>query len=100
VYTRARVAQSVERGTFNPKVQGSSPCPGEYFLKLMYWLKFFVIFCVKLLLSLNMKNQPKNRTSMCDFQSKKYLNVKKFKQFLMFRASVCGHFEWLYFFVA
>ena len=27
----ARVAQSVERGTFNPKVQGSSPCPGDSF---------------------------------------------------------------------
>ena len=29
--TCARVAQSVERGTFNPKVQGSSPCPGDLF---------------------------------------------------------------------
>ena len=29
---QARVAQSVERGTFNPKVQGSSPCPGELVL--------------------------------------------------------------------
>ena len=27
-----RVAQSVERGTFNPKVQGSSPCPGDCLL--------------------------------------------------------------------
>ena len=29
---QARVAQSVERGTFNPKVQGSSPCPGDCLL--------------------------------------------------------------------
>ena len=33
---QARVAQSVKRGTFNPKVQGSSPCPGDYFLQNKY----------------------------------------------------------------
>ena len=27
----ARLAQSVERGTFNPEVKGSSPLSGEYF---------------------------------------------------------------------
>ena len=28
---QARLAQSVERGTFNPKVKGSSPLSGEIF---------------------------------------------------------------------
>ena len=34
----ARVAQSVERGTFNPKVQGSSPCPGECFSTISIYI--------------------------------------------------------------
>ena len=36
----ARVAQSVECGTFNPKVQGSSPCLAEYFL--FYSIKYYL----------------------------------------------------------
>jgi hypothetical protein len=29
IYNVARLAQSVERGTFNPEVEGSSPSSGE-----------------------------------------------------------------------
>jgi hypothetical protein len=35
----ARIAQSVEHWTFNPRVQGSSPCPGEYFF--FFFFSFF-----------------------------------------------------------
>ena len=35
IVIQARLAQSVERGTFNPKVKGSSPLSGECF----FWQK-------------------------------------------------------------
>jgi hypothetical protein len=39
-YFIARVAQLVERWTFNPTVQGSSPCSGVYFANFHFVLWF------------------------------------------------------------
>ena len=38
-FKHARLAQSVERGTFNPKVKGSSPLSGGFFFHKI-WKNF------------------------------------------------------------
>ena len=40
VHCYARLAQSVERGTFNPEVKGSSPLSGENFFFIIFPLKY------------------------------------------------------------
>ena len=39
----ARLAQSVERGTFNPEVKGSSPLSGENFAQVVMMPIFFLL---------------------------------------------------------
>ena len=43
VRNKARLAQSVERETFNLKAKGSSPLSGEYFFIFFILIRFWLI---------------------------------------------------------
>ena len=48
LFVIARLAQSVERGTFNPEVKGSSPLSGEhFFVSLIFKMFKFYIHALK-----------------------------------------------------
>ena len=59
LFVIARLAQSVERGTFNPEVKGSSPLSGEhFFVSLIFKMFKFYIHAFKKMNYVSIKFYP------------------------------------------